>query len=147
MKGIIMPSNINAKGFLIGFIAGGTIGTIITLLTNPKSGKEFRSDIKQKSGEYFDEADKYFVGIKNKTSQMIAEAKRKYALVIQDIKSKPEDILNDVEQNIRKAEEKINDVLYAGKEETESKTEKLKSSVKSKSENSKKKTRNKRSSK
>ena len=48
----------NAKGFLFGFLAGGAVGAIVALLTTPKSGKEFRGEIKQKSGEYFDEADK-----------------------------------------------------------------------------------------
>lgn len=56
-----MSNNINStKGFLIGFLAGGTVGAMIALLTTPKSGKELRGDIKQKSGEYFDEADKYY---------------------------------------------------------------------------------------
>ena len=58
-----MRDNNLTKGFLIGFLAGGTVGAIIALLTAPKSGKELRADIKQKSGEYFDEAEKYLATI------------------------------------------------------------------------------------
>ena len=35
-----------AKGFLIGFLAGGAVGAVVALLTAPKSGKELRADIK-----------------------------------------------------------------------------------------------------
>ena len=77
-----MSRNINSvKGFLIGFLAGGTVGAIIALLTAPKSGKELRGDIKQKSGEYFDEADKYFTDEKNKAGELINEGKRKYTMI------------------------------------------------------------------
>jgi gas vesicle protein len=49
-----MSQNNSVKGFLIGFLAGGTVGAIVALLTAPKSGKELRVDIKQKSGEYLE---------------------------------------------------------------------------------------------
>ncbi|MCK7577302.1 MAG: YtxH domain-containing protein [Chromatiales bacterium] len=74
-----MTRNINGvKGFLIGFLAGGTVGAIIALLTAPKSGKELRGDIKQKSEEYYDEAEKYLADAKTKASELINDAKSKY---------------------------------------------------------------------
>ena len=72
-----MTRNINSvKGFLIGFLAGGTVGAIVALLTAPKSGKELRGDIKQKSEEYYDDAEKYLADAKNKASELINEGKK-----------------------------------------------------------------------
>jgi gas vesicle protein len=93
-----MSQNNSVKGFLIGFLAGGTVGAIVALLTTPKSGKEFRGDIKQKSGEYLDEVDKYFTEKKNQAKRMINESKRKYTMIMNDVKSKPEEFCKDAEQ-------------------------------------------------
>jgi len=72
-----MTRNINnVKGFLIGFLAGGTVGAIIALLTAPKSGKELRGNIKQKSEGYYDDAEKYLADAKNKASELINEGKK-----------------------------------------------------------------------
>jgi gas vesicle protein len=125
-----MARNINSvKGFLIGFLAGGTVGAIVALLTTPKSGKELRDDIKQKSEEYFDEADKHFTETKNKASEMINEGKRKFTMIMNDVKSKPEEILKDAERVFNDAKVKAKDVLHSGKEKIETETERLKSSV------------------
>jgi gas vesicle protein len=123
-------NNNNVKGFLIGFLAGGAVGAIIALLTTPKSGKELRGDIKQKSGEYFDEADKYYQEKKIKAEEMFNEGKRKYSMMMNDLKSKPEVILKDAERFYSDAKIKTKEVLHSGKEKIETETERLKSSVK-----------------
>lgn len=123
-------NNNNVKGFLIGFLAGGTVGAIIALLTTPKSGKELRGDIKQKSEEYFDDADKYFRETKNKAGEMIHEGKRKYAMIMNDLKSKPEEILKDAERVFNDAKVKAKDAFNFGKEKIESEAEHLKYSFK-----------------
>jgi gas vesicle protein len=126
-----MSSNNNhAKGLLIGFLAGGAVGAIVALLTTPKSGKELRGDIKQKSGEYFDEADKYYQDKKIKAGEMFNEGKRKYAMVMNDIKSKPEEILKDAERVFNDVKVKAKDAFNVGKEKIESETESLKYSFK-----------------
>ena len=123
-------NNNNVKGFLIGFLAGGTVGAIIALLTTPKSGKELRGDIKQKSEEYFDDADKYYRETKNKAGVMIHEGKRKYAMIMKDIKSKPEEILKDAERVYNETKVKAKDAFNFGKEKIESEAENLKYSFK-----------------
>jgi gas vesicle protein len=125
-----MSSNNNVKGFLIGFLAGGAVGAVVALLTTPKSGKELRGDIKQKSGEYFDEADRYYTETKNRAGEIINEGRRKYATIMNDIKSKPGEIINDAERLYNDAKAKTKDVLHTGKEKVELETERLKSSVK-----------------
>jgi len=124
-----MSQNNSIKGFLVGFLAGGTIGAIIALLTTPKSGKELRGDIKQKSGEYLDEADKYFMEKKIQAGKMINEGKRKYSMIMNDVKSKPGEILKDAERVYNDAKVKTKDVLQSGKEKIESEADRLKSSV------------------
>jgi len=115
-----MTRNINGvKGFLIGFLAGGAIGAIVALLTAPKSGKELRGDIKQKSEEYFDEAERYLADAKNKASELINDAK-----------SKSQDILNAAGRVFKDAKVKTTDVLNSGKEKIEIETKRLESSVK-----------------
>lgn len=125
-----MSGSNNVKGFLLGFLAGGAVGAIVALLTTPKSGKELRGDIKQKSGEYFDEADKYYQQKKIKAGKIFNEGKRKYSLMLNDLKSKPEEILKDVERVYNDAKIKTKEVLHSGKEKLETETERLKFSVK-----------------
>ena len=77
-----------AKGFLIGFLAGGAIGAVVALLTAPKSGRELRADIKLKSEEYLDEAEKYLSEAKDKARELINEGKKKSERIINDARSK-----------------------------------------------------------
>lgn len=114
-----MSQNNCVKGFLIGFLAGGTIGAIVALLTAPKSGKELRGDIKQKSDEYLDEADKYFIDKKNQADKMFKEGKRKFTMIVNDVKSKPGEILADAERVYDNAKVKTKEILHSGKEKIE----------------------------
>ena len=137
-----MSQNNSVKGFLIGFLAGGAVGAIAALLTAPKSGKELRGDIKQKSGEYLDEADKYFMEKKNQASKMINEGKRKYSMILNDVKSKPEAILKDAEQVYNDAKVKTKEMLHSGKERIETEADRLKSSVEAGIESYKRESKN-----
>jgi len=119
-----------SKGLLIGFLAGGTIGAITALLLAPKSGRELRADIKQKSEEYFDEAEKYLAEAKDKARDLINEGKKKSERIIHDAKLKSDDILKDAEKIFKDAKTKTNEVVHFGKEKIETETERIKSSVK-----------------
>lgn len=137
-----MLQNNSVKGFLIGFLAGGTTGAIVALLTTPKSSKELRGDLKQKSGEYLDEADKYFTEKKNQAGKMLNEGKRKYTMIMNDVKSKPGEILTDAEQVYDDAKVKTNEVLHSAKEKIETEADRLKSSVEAGIETYKKESKN-----
>ncbi|MDY0082268.1 MAG: YtxH domain-containing protein [Ignavibacteriaceae bacterium] len=119
-----------AKGFFIGFLAGGTVGAIIALLTAPKSGKELRADIKSRSEEYLDEAEKYLAEAKDKARELINEGKKKSERIILDARTKSEDILKDAEKIFKDAKVKTTDAYQSGKEKIETETERIKSSVK-----------------
>lgn len=119
-----------SKGLLLGVLAGGAVGAVVTLLTAPKSGKEFRADIKQKSHNYLDKTDKFFTNTKIKADKIFNEGKRKYTLLINDLKSKPDGLLKETHQVIEDAKVRTSDILHSGKEKIEFETDRLKTSVK-----------------
>ena len=47
------------KGLIVGFLTGSIVGALIGLLYAPKSGKELRVEIKDKSDDYFNDAEEY----------------------------------------------------------------------------------------
>lgn len=118
------------KGLLLGVLAGGTVGAIVTLLYAPKSGKDFRADIKQKSKEYLEESDKYLTNTKIKANKIFTEGKRKYKLLINDLKSKPDGILKETQQVFEDVKVRTSDILHSGKEKIDFETDRLKTSVK-----------------
>lgn len=109
----------NVKGFLIGFLAGGTVAAMITLLTTPKSGKEIRRNIKNKSDEYVDDVDKYYAEKKSKALNIFNEGKRKYSMIMDNIKSKPGEILKDAERVFSHTKINAKDILISDKDKTE----------------------------
>lgn len=60
-------------GLLLSFIAGGIIGAAVALLYAPKTGKELRKNIKNKSGK-----------LKVNAEDFINEAKQKVGDIIND---------------------------------------------------------------
>ena len=87
-----------AKGLFIGFIAGAVAGAITALLYAPKSGKELRSDIKKKAGDFADDAGEYLKVAKTKTVSLINEGKSRSEQLISEAKEKAEHILDDAEK-------------------------------------------------
>ncbi|MGQ9799174.1 MAG: YtxH domain-containing protein, partial [Ignavibacterium sp.] len=94
------------KGFLIGFLAGGAIGAAIALLFAPKSGKELRADIRQKSEEYLDDTERYIYEAREKARELINEGKKMSEKIINDAKQKSQEIIKDAEKVILEAKEK-----------------------------------------
>ena len=64
------------KGVLIGFITGGALGAALALLYAPKTGKELRAEIRTKSDEYQDDAEKYI--------PLLREAARDLSTLVED---------------------------------------------------------------
>jgi len=50
----------NNDGFFKGFVLGGLIGSFVGLMLAPKTGKEFREDLSEESGKFFEKAKKDF---------------------------------------------------------------------------------------
>ncbi|GAB6281677.1 MAG: hypothetical protein STSR0008_04180 [Ignavibacterium sp.] len=118
------------KGLLIGFITGGVVGAAIALLFAPKSGKELRGDIRLKSNEIIDDAEKYYDTVKEKADNMINEGKKKSEQLITNAKLKANEIIKDAEKILSDAKTKTGSAISSGKETVISESEKLKDAIK-----------------
>lgn len=77
----------NVIGFSIGLLSGAVIGGVIALLYAPKTGKETRQLIKDKTTEVVDAA-------KEKTSEVVGAVKEKTIEVVGEVKDKTKNVTN-----------------------------------------------------
>ena len=102
----------NAKSFFGGLIAGAVLGGLTGILFAPKSGRELRQDISDKSGELLDDTNRLLDNAKEKASEIISDAKGKAESLLADAKKKVESLTNDAETYILQGTEKIEDGIY-----------------------------------
>ena len=105
-KGMAEEKNDMAKGLLIGFLAGGIVGTIIGLLYAPKSGKELRSDIKRKATNLAEDAGEFIRVARTKGAGYVQQAKRRSEQLVSETKEKAEHILGDAERMLSDIKER-----------------------------------------
>ena len=118
------------KGLLIGFFTGAAVGSIIALLYAPKSGKELREDIKTRSQDFIEDADKYISNAREKASQLINDGKKKSELLVADAKEKVDALLDEAERILSEAKDKAGDYVQTGKIKIEKEGERLNSAIK-----------------
>jgi gas vesicle protein len=118
------------KGLFIGLLTGGAIGAIVALLYAPKSGKELRNDIKNKTDEYYDETEKFIAEAKVKAKDMMNEGKKRSEQLIANAKSKSEELLKNAERIFTEAKNKTGSIFSIGKEVVDDETSKLKTAFK-----------------
>ncbi|PIU44523.1 MAG: gas vesicle protein [Ignavibacteriales bacterium CG07_land_8_20_14_0_80_59_12] len=95
-----------ARGLIIGFIAGSVVGAVTALLYAPKSGKELRADIKTKGGDLLNDAERYLAHAQEKAADIINEGKSRSEELITQARQKAETILHDAEKILTTAKEK-----------------------------------------
>jgi gas vesicle protein len=76
------------SGLFVGLLFGGALGAALALLYAPKTGKELRQDIKSRTDDYLDEADKYIAEAKDKAIHLINDGKKKSEKLIKEAKQK-----------------------------------------------------------
>jgi len=126
-----MPQENNSgSSIFFGFLAGGIIGAGLALLYAPKTGRELRNDIKSRTDEYLDEAEKYIAEARDKAKGLINDGKKKSEKIIYDAKEKSEAILKDAEKILNDAKAKASGSIEEGKSKLESESNNLKSAFK-----------------
>ena len=118
------------KGLILGFLAGGAIGAAFALLYAPKSGKELREEIKSKSDDYLDDAEKYLAEAKDKAMNLINDGKKKSENLISDAKVKADKLMKDAEKVFQDAKVKSGEYIKTGKESAEHKRDQIKTAIK-----------------
>jgi gas vesicle protein len=94
------------RGFVAGLFAGGVIGAALALLYAPKSGKEFRAELKERADHLIEDADGYLNTAQEKAQQIVSEAKKRSDLLITDAKRRADTLLQDAEKVIVDAKTK-----------------------------------------
>jgi gas vesicle protein len=102
------------KGLVIGLLAGGAIGAVLALLYAPKSGKELRSDLREKADDLLDGAEGYVTAARTKAGELVSEAKRRSDLIITDAKKKAGSLIEDADKIILDARQKAGPVVEEG---------------------------------
>jgi gas vesicle protein len=89
-----------AKGLLVGFLAGAVAGAITALLYAPKSGKELRSDLKQKANSLKEDANDLLNVARSKTAETFQKGKARSEQFASHVSEEAEQILGDADKMI-----------------------------------------------
>ena len=88
-----MVKNANENGGLyLGFLAGGVIGILAGLMFAPKSGKDLRSDIRERGYKFYGD-----------TKQIISDTQWKTKSIIDDAMHRVDEFKKEAEQRLSEA--------------------------------------------
>ena len=97
------------RGLLIGFIAGAVAGAITALLYAPKSGKELRSDLKQKANDLKRDAGEYAKAARAKAIDLINKGKSRTDHAMSEFSEQAEHILDDADKVLDDIRERVSE--------------------------------------
>lgn len=103
------------RGFLMGALVGGAIGGIVALLFAPKSGRELRRDIADKTEEVYDKAQKYFTKddeAPREFDDVINEGRLRAERIVTSARTQAENILESAEQVLKDAKNRAQRSLH-----------------------------------
>lgn len=113
-----------SKGFLIGAVVGGAVGAVVALLFAPKSGRELRRDIADRTEEVVDKAQQMF---NNATSggqesragldDVVNEGRIAAERIVSTARHQADNLMSNAEQVLRDAKSRVsrvNDATNAG---------------------------------
>jgi gas vesicle protein len=125
-----MKENGFGKGIFWGFLAGSVVGGITALLFAPKSGKELRSDIRDKAEDFLDDAEQFMEKAKDKANEIINDGKKKSERLVIEARQKVDSLIEDAEQILSEAKIKAGGAVNTGRSAIEKESERLKNAVK-----------------
>ncbi len=118
------------KGFFAGTLLGGIAGAVTALLLAPKSGKELRRDIADKSYELYDKASDYMSVYRENVDSVVTdtvnEGKERANSIINSAREQADSLLRNAEEVFSSAKSKAGNVKIS----IEDKVENLKDAAK-----------------
>ena len=97
-------------GFLVGALVGGAVGAIVALLFAPKSGKELRRDIADRSEDLVDKAQEFFTKEKEQVEDVVNEGRMKAERIVSSARNQAESLLSNAEQVLRDARSRAKNI-------------------------------------
>jgi gas vesicle protein len=98
------------KGLLVGTMFGAVAGALTALLLAPKSGKELRQDIAERSGDIYDKASDYMSGVEaqvgNAVTTTVNTGRERAKEIINTAKIQADALLKNAENVLREAKSK-----------------------------------------
>ena len=89
--------------FFMGFLIGGALGAMAGIFFAPKSGKELRSDIKEKGIEVLKDA-----------KEIYADASTKAKAIIDEAKYRAGELKKEADRHLSEARQKAREILACG---------------------------------
>jgi gas vesicle protein len=98
-QGFNMEEHENQQGhFFMGFLIGGALGALAGIFFAPKSGRELRSDLKEKGSELLKDAKEVYADAGAKAKEIIEEARHR----ADELKKEADRYLSDARQKAKK---------------------------------------------
>ena len=86
--------------FCMGLLIGGVLGALAGIFFAPKSGKELRSDIKEKGNEFLKDTKKIYADAGTKAKDIIEEVKHQAKELKKEAEGTGERIAGEVQEKI-----------------------------------------------
>lgn len=94
------------KGFIIGLLTGATIGSAISILYAPDTGRNTRDRLSYRVSKYIDDLNELIDELKKERKKMESEAKQKGDKVVKDAKNRADDLIREAESLLENIEKK-----------------------------------------
>lgn len=115
------------KSLFLGFLIGGTVSAVVTLLSAPSSGKELRFRMKEQGKEWKDVLEK-LISESIQLKEQIAETSKEGIVLIQKLTDEMKKSVQDWKETVEPHKENIHEYL----EQIESSLKDLEEKIKNK---------------
>ena len=108
-----MAGQENQQGhFFMGFLIGGVLGALAGIFFAPKSGKELRSDLKEKGSEVLEDGKEIYANASTRAKEIIEEAKHQ-----------AKELKKGADRHLSEACQKTKEILACGEKKEEAASE------------------------
>lgn len=117
------------RGMFIGFLTGALVGSITALLYAPKSGKELRSELRERGDEFVEDAEQYIAKARDRANALINDGKERSEKLVADAKTKVNSLLNEAEKILDDAKKKTESYYRLGRSKVNAEGDRIKSAI------------------